>query len=217
MKFPMIACGSNFFSKLTRIGSNVDNQVDSVMVNGINDFDKLAALLSQAVIENPPVTIRDGGVIAEGFNQQLDELRALSNNADNFLIDLEEKEKQTSGLNTLKVGFNKVHGFYIEVSRAQSEQVPEHFVRRQTLKNVERFITPELKQYEEKVLSAKSKSLALEKEIYQQLIQDLQPFVRSLHASAKSISELDVLLCFADVAISYNYVCPELIDEKQII
>jgi DNA mismatch repair protein MutS len=195
----------------------LNNNVFASLVNGINDFDKLAALLSQAVIENPPVTIRDGGVIAEGFNQQLDELRALSNNADNFLIDLEEKEKQTSGLNTLKVGFNKVHGFYIEVSRAQSEQVPEHFVRRQTLKNVERFITPELKQYEEKVLSAKSKSLALEKEIYQQLIQDLQPFVRSLHASAKSISELDVLLCFADVAISYNYVCPELIDEKQII
>ena len=132
----------------------LNNNVFASLVNGINDFDKLAALLSQAVIENPPVTIRDGGVIAEGFNQQLDELRALSNNADNFLIDLEEKEKQTSGLNTLKVGFNKVHGFYIEVSRAQSEQVPEHFVRRQTLKNVERFITPELKQYEEKVLSA---------------------------------------------------------------
>ena len=129
----------------------------------IGEFPELASYLQKAIIENPPVVIRDGGVIAPGFDDELDELRRLSEGADDFLIQLESKEKAQTGISTLKVGYNRIHGYFIEISRAQSNTVPAHFIRRQTLKNVERFITPELKEYEDKVLSSKSRSLAREK------------------------------------------------------
>ncbi|MCO7225967.1 DNA mismatch repair protein MutS [Pleionea sp. CnH1-48] len=182
----------------------------------IHALEELHQHLQKAVIENPPVVVRDGGVIAAGFNDNLDELRTLSANADDFLVKLEEREKEELGLHTLKVGFNKVHGFYIEISRAQSEQAPTHYVRRQTLKNVERFITPELKEYEEKVLSAKSKALALEKELYQQLIADIQVYVAQLQESSQSVAILDVLQSFADKALTSRYVRPELVSDKVI-
>ncbi len=200
-------------AQLTTPKSKVLKSIADELVN----LSELQSLLGKAIIENPPVTIRDGGVIADGFDKELDRLRDLACNADSFLIELEQKEKQNTGISTLKVGFNKVHGFYIEISRAQSQEVPEHFIRRQTLKNVERFITPELKQYEEQVLSAKAKSLALEKDLYQSLIVQIQPLVRAIHATAQSVAEIDVLQSFAETAINFNYVCPELIDEKKII
>jgi DNA mismatch repair protein MutS len=189
----------------------------TLISEGLVDLQHLQELLAKAIVDNPPMTIRDGGVIADGYDQELDRLRDLSCNADNFLIELEEKEKQATGISTLKVGFNKVHGFYIELSRAQSNQAPAHFVRRQTLKNVERFITPELKQYEEQILTAKAKSLALEKELYHALIEQIQPYVRDIHRTAHCVSEIDVLQSFAETAVNFNYVCPELIDEKKII
>ncbi|WMS87975.1 DNA mismatch repair protein MutS [Pleionea litopenaei] len=183
----------------------------------IRDFTELSEKLDQAVIDEPPVTIRDGGVIKEGFNSDLDHLRNLSNNADQFLVDLELKEKKETGLSSLKVGYNKVHGFYIEISKSQSNSAPDHFIRRQTLKNVERFISPELKEYEETVLTARSKALALEKDIYQQLIVELQPYTSQLHDAAQRVSEIDVLQSFAQSAIAFNYCRPEFIDDKQII
>lgn len=186
------------------------------LTHDICDLSELRKTLISAVIDNPPVTVRDGGVIADGFNKELDQLRELASNADNFLVQLEEREKQATGLSSLKVGYNKVHGFYIEVSRAQSDKTPEHFIRRQTLKNVERFITPELKGYEEKVLSAKTKSLALEKKIYSELIASIQPLVPKIHQTAKAVAQVDVLQSFADTAITHNYTKPELIKEKII-
>ena len=182
----------------------------------IAEFPALCELLQCALIENPPVVIREGGVIAEGFDAELDELRALSSNAGQFLIDMEVREKQRTGLSTLKVGYNRVHGYYIEVSKAQAESMPADYQRRQTLKNAERFITPELKVFEDKVLSANSKALAREKALYDELIETAAAQLAPLQDSAAALSELDVLANFAERAISLGWVQPVLSDTPGI-
>ncbi len=182
--------------------------------HNLSELDELSELLNRAIIDCPPVTIRDGGVLKTGYNQELDHLRDLSANADEYLVGLEINEKKATNLSTLKVGYNKVHGFYIEISKAQSHLAPDHYHRRQTLKNAERFITPELKEYEEKVLTAKSKSLALEKQLYEDLLESLQIWVKKLHSTASAIAELDVLCSFAEAAIVNNYVKPSFSEDK---
>lgn len=176
----------------------------------------LQALLEKAIVENPPVLIRDGGVIATGYNAELDELRDLSQGASEFLEQLELRERETTGIQTLKVGYNKVHGFYIEISRASSNEVPDHYIRRQTLKNNERFITEELKQHEEKVLTAQSRFLALEKKLYDQLFDLVLPDLEKLQSLAANLAELDVLNTFAHTAERLNYVKPSLSVEPGI-
>ncbi|MDP6190586.1 MAG: DNA mismatch repair protein MutS, partial [Gammaproteobacteria bacterium] len=146
----------------------------------ISEFPQLAILLSQAIVDNPPVVLRDGGVIAEGYDKELDELRGLSENAGQFLLDLETRERERTGLSTLKVGYNRVHGYYIEISRLQSAEVPTEYIRRQTLKNAERFITPELKEFEDKALSSKSRALSREKALYEALVEQLASHLRPL-------------------------------------
>jgi len=175
----------------------------------ISEHPDTVNLLQSAIKENPPVVIRDGGVIAEGYDNELDELRNLSKNADQFLIDLEAREKARTGISTLKVSYNRVHGFYIEISRAQSDKAPVDYVRRQTLKSSERFITPELKEFEDKVLSAKEKALSREKSLYDALLDKLLFSLVALQHSAEGISELDTLSCFAERADTLNYCCPE--------
>ena len=175
----------------------------------ISEHPDTVNLLQSAIKENPPVVIRDGGVIAEGYDNELDELRNLSKNADQFLIDLEAREKARTGISTLKVSYNRVHGFYIEISRAQSDKAPVDYVRRQTLKSSERFITPELKEFEDKVLSAKEKALSREKSLYDALLDKLLLSLVALQHSAEGISELDTLSCFAERADTLNYCCPE--------
>ncbi|WP_371372954.1 DNA mismatch repair protein MutS [Thalassotalea aquiviva] len=172
-------------------------------------IDDLATLLTKAIIDNPPVLIRDGGVIAPGYHEELDELRNLSQGATHFLNELEQRERERTGISTLKVGYNKVHGFYIEISRNASDTVPTEYIRRQTLKNNERFITEELKQHEEKVLSAQGRFLALEKRLYDELFDHLSPYITQLQACSEAISSLDVLNCFAERALSLNYQRPE--------
>lgn len=174
------------------------------------DFTELEALLSRAVIDNPPVLIRDGGVIAPGYHSELDELRDLSQGATDYLTALEEREKQATGIPTLKVGYNRVHGYFIEVSRLQSDQVPASYIRRQTLKNTERYIIPELKEHEDKVLSSQGKSLALEKQLYEQLLELIAPHIPALQDSAAALSELDVLCNLAERAETLNYCKPEI-------
>lgn len=178
--------------------------------------DEVQALLEQAIIENPPVVIRDGGVIAEGYNAELDHLRALSKNANNYLVELEEREKERTGIPTLKVGYNKVHGFFIEVSRSYSDLVPADYIRRQTLKNNERFILPELKEYEDEVLTSQSRALALEKRLYEELFDQLLPNLERLQAMALALAELDVYQNLAERALSLNYSCPQLTAEPGI-
>ncbi|WP_368163735.1 DNA mismatch repair protein MutS [Aeromonas sp. R6-2] len=179
-------------------------------------FPELRDLLERAVMENPPVIIRDGGVIRDGFNNELDELRDLAGGATASLARIEERERLLTGINTLKVGYNKVHGFYIEVSRANSHLVPAHYIRRQTLKNNERYIIDELKHYEDKVLTAQAQALALEKRLYEELLDQLLPHLAELQESAAALAELDVLGTLAERAETLNYCCPELIHEDRI-
>ncbi|MBB1526337.1 DNA mismatch repair protein MutS [Pectobacterium carotovorum subsp. carotovorum] len=191
---------------------------DSVrrLVSLIGQFDELRDLLERAVVEAPPVLVRDGGVIAPGYHAELDEWRALADGASDYLDRLEIREREKLGLDTLKVGFNGVHGYYIQVSRGQSHLVPIHYVRRQTLKNAERYIIPELKEYEDKVLTSKGKALALEKALYDELFDLLLPHLAELQQSAAALAELDVLTNLAERADTLNYVCPTLSDKSGI-
>lgn len=182
----------------------------------IGTFDEIANLLNNAIIETPPVLIRDGGVIAEGYHEELDQLRLLSAGAANYLEQLEVRERDTLGIDTLKIGFNAVHGYYIQVSRGQSHLVPVHYTRRQTLKNAERYIIPELKEYEDKVLTSKGKALALEKVLYDQLFDILLPQLESMQKSAEALAELDVLTNLAERAQTLNYTKPQLSIDKGI-
>lgn len=182
----------------------------------ISEYPTLSDLLFRAINENPPVVIREGGVLAEGYDSELDELRNLSSHAGQFLIDLEVKEKQRTGLSTLKVGYNRVHGYFIEVSKSQSESMPADYQRRQTLKNAERFITPELKLFEDKVLSASSKALSREKALYDDLLETIAVDLNALLCSASALAELDVLNNFAERARTLDLSQPELTVEGGI-
>ncbi len=177
---------------------------------------ELSSLLQKAIIDNPPVLIRDGGVIAPGYHAELDELRNLSRNADQFLLDMEEREKIATGITGLKINYNRVHGYYIEISRIHAEKVPAHYHRKQTLKGVERYITEELKAFEDKVLSAKEKSLAFEKLLYDQLLDRLGESLTDLQKCAEGLAELDVLAAFAERAETLNLTRPQLTDKPGI-
>ena len=178
------------------------------------DYPKLCDLLGRAIIENPPVVIRDGGVIADGYDEELDELRQISSNAGDYLLEIEQRERQATGISTLKVGYNRVHGYYIEISRAQSEQAPTEYIRRQTLKNAERFITPELKQFEDKALSSKSRALAREKALYDELLERLNEQLAGLQATAAAVAEIDVLANLAERADNLGLCQPDFCDEQ---
>ena len=180
------------------------------LANDISEFPATVDLLMRAIVDNPPVIIRDGGVIAKGYDEELDQLRGLSQNAGQFLLDLETQERERTGLSTLKVGYNRVHGYYIEISRLQSAQAPSEYVRRQTLKNAERFITPELKSFEDRALSSKSRSLAREKALYEDLIEDLATQLQQLQQASDGVSELDVLCCLAERAMCLDLNRPSL-------
>ncbi|CAM3906572.1 DNA mismatch repair protein MutS [Xenorhabdus thuongxuanensis] len=182
----------------------------------VGHFDELQTLLENAIVETPPVLVRDGGVIATGYNAELDEWRALADGASDYLDKLEIREREKLGIDTLKVGFNAVHGYYIQVSRGQSHLVPIHYVRRQTLKNAERYIIPELKEYEDKVLTSKGKALAIEKGLYEELFDLLLPHLADLQTSAEALSELDVLANLAERAETLNYTRPILTDKVGI-
>ena len=176
----------------------------------IGEFPALVDLLNRAVQENPPMVLRDGGVIADGYSDELDELRQISTNAGEFLVQLETTERERTGISTLKVGYNRVHGYFIEISKGQSDKAPIEYIRRQTLKNAERYITPELKQFEDKALSAKSKSLALEKALYEALLERLNEDLAALQQCAAAIAELDVLASLSLSATNQNYCRPRL-------
>ena len=200
----------NLQSHIAKIVAETPTPKLSELQTNIAEFPDLAQLLSAAIIDNPPVVIREGGVIAPGYDAELDELRNLSSNAGQYLIDLEVQEKARTGLSTLKVGYNRVHGYFIEVSKSQADAMPADYIRRQTLKNAERFITPELKQFEDKVLSANSKALSREKALYDELIETVAQELNPLLRCAEALSELDVLNNFAERARSLEFAQPQL-------
>ena len=178
----------------------------------LGEHDALAAWLRGAIVPQPPLLARDGGVIAEGHDAELDELRRLSTHADQFLIDLEAREREATGIATLKVGYNRVHGYFIEISKGQADRAPVHYTRRQTLTGAERYITEELKQFEDKVLSARERALAREKVLYDAILDALNTDLEPLKRCAGALSELDVLACFAERARELDWSRPRLAD-----
>ncbi|MDK9561012.1 DNA mismatch repair protein MutS [Gallibacterium anatis] len=194
---------------------NQHQQFD-MLLSKLQDFSELFALLTRAIIETPPLLIRDGGVIAPGYHQELDEWRELATGATQYLENLEIRERQQTGIDTLKIGYNAVHGYYIQISRGQAERAPTHYIRRQTLKNAERFIIPELKDYEDKVLKAKGAALALEKQLYDELFDLLLPHLSALQTTSLALAELDVLANLAERAETLNYVAPTFSEQTLI-
>ncbi|NOZ53252.1 MAG: DNA mismatch repair protein MutS [Gammaproteobacteria bacterium] len=182
----------------------------------IDEYPDLHQLLMKAIIDTPPALIRDGGVIAPGYDEELDELRTLKENAGQYLVDLEIRERQATGIANLRVSYNRVHGYYIEVSRGQSDNVPEHYIRRQTLKGAERYITPELKSFEDKVLSSSERALAREKTLYEQLFDILAEHIGPLQATTAALAEIDVLNNLAERADTLDFCEPFLSDEPGI-
>ena len=173
-------------------------------------------LLQMALLEEPAALVRDGGIIADGLDAELDELRGIQTNCDAFLLDLETREKERTSIANLRVQFNKVHGFYIEVTQGQLDKVPGDYRRRQTLKNAERFITPELKTFEDKALSAQERALAREKWLYEGLLDQLQPFVPALTELAQAMASLDALCALTERSLTLNWCTPEFTHEPCI-
>ncbi len=177
---------------------------------------KIADELVAAILPEPATMLTEGGVINHGFDSELDTLRSIQTDCGTFLIDLEQRERMETGINSLKVEFNRVHGFYIEVSKANASAVPDRYRRRQTLKNAERFITPELKEFEDKALSAKDRALKREKHIYEIIIDTMQQHREEIQNVAKSVAQLDGLCSLAQLALEQNYICPTLVEGNEI-
>ncbi|KZN44762.1 DNA mismatch repair protein MutS [Pseudoalteromonas luteoviolacea] len=197
------------------LNDNDDERIQQIKAQS-PELPHLQELLERAIIDNPPVLIRDGGVIAKGYSGELDEWRALSEGATDVLDQLEERERERTGITTLKIGYNKVHGFYIEISKANSHLAPPEYIRRQTLKNNERYIIPELKEHEDKVLGSQSKALALEKQLYEQLFELIAPYIEQLQVMASALADLDVLNTLAERAQALDYCKPELTSGDEI-
>ncbi len=186
------------------------------LVDALQADHTLVDLLQKAIKPEPSSVLREGGVIADGYDAELDELRGIQTHCGDFLLALEARERARTGIATLKVEYNRVHGFYIEVTHAQSANVPDDYRRRQTLKNAERYITPELKAFEDKALSANERALARERFLYEQLLDRLSPFIPQLQHIAAAIAELDVLATFAERAATLNLSAPRFSAEPQI-
>ena len=195
---------------------SLDSPRLATLTGELGEHEEHAHLLKCAIVDQPPVLARDGGVFAEGHDAELDELRRLSTHADQFLVDLEAREREASGIPTLKVGYNRVHGYYLEVGKAHAAKAPTHYTRRQTLTNAERYITEELKAFEDKVLSARERALARERLLYEQLLDALGGRLEPLKHCAAALAELDVLACLAERAEQLDWSRPELAEDPGI-
>jgi DNA mismatch repair protein MutS len=183
------------------------------LTQAVNEHQDVSDLLHRAIAEEPSVVLRDGDVIAAGYDAELDELRRIATHTDDFLLELERRERERSGIASLRLAYNRVSGFFIEVSRSQADNVPKDYIRRQTVKNAERFITPELKSFEDKVLGAREKALARERELYDELLTQLIDRLAALQATASALASLDCLAALAERAAQLNWVEPKLVDE----
>ncbi|UYK75805.1 DNA mismatch repair protein MutS [Xanthomonas sacchari] len=208
--FSTLRDGLGLLPKVRAVLAPLDSPRLAALAAELGQHDEIAHLLASAIAEQPPLKLSDGGVIAADYDAELDELRRLSTNADQFLIDLETRERANSGIATLKVGYNRVHGYYIEISKGQADKAPVHYSRRQTLTNAERYITEELKNFEDKVLSARERALSREKLLYEGLLDTLGERLEPLKRAAAALSELDVLAGFAERAQALDWTQPEL-------
>jgi DNA mismatch repair protein MutS len=208
--------GLALFPSLREALAPLDSPRLSALLTRLGEHAGTSGWLMKAIAPQPPLKLVDGGVIAEGFDAELDELRVLSTNADQFLLDLEARERAATGIATLKVGYNRVHGFYIEISKGQADKAPLHYSRRQTLTGAERYITDELKQFEDKVLSARDRSLSREKQLWEDLLDGLNAVLNPLKLAAEAVAEIDVLAAFAERALALDWAEPQLVAEAGI-
>ncbi|MHC1636225.1 MAG: DNA mismatch repair protein MutS [Candidatus Methanospirareceae archaeon] len=183
----------------------------------LRDFSHIIDLIERGIVEEPPATVKEGGIIKEGFNEELDELRRIKHEGREWLAEFEEREKRKTGIKTLKVGYNKVFGYYIEVTKSYLKKVPPHYIRKQTLTEAERYITEELKEYEAKALSAEERIKELEYELFEQIRKEVNKRAKDIQEVAGAIAELDMLLAFAEVAASNGYCCPEVNEGYDIV
>ena len=200
--------------KIKEASRKIDCLSHKQLINQIGEFEELVQLIGRAITPSPPVNLRDGGYIAENYDADLDELRNLSKQGKDWLLQLEEEEKKRTGMSNLKVGYNRVHGYYIEISKASLGEIPEEYTRRQTLKNAERFISPKLKEYEEKVLTSQSKSIALEKELYNRLLVQILKQSKEIRQTVQAISSIDVLSAFSERAKTLSFNRPTLHEKE---
>ncbi|HEX5352919.1 MAG TPA: DNA mismatch repair protein MutS [Rhodanobacteraceae bacterium] len=196
--------------------AGIDSPLLHELLDRLGEHTDTVQLLQKAIVERPPALLREGGAIADGYDAELDELRQLSTHADQYLVELEARERTATGITTLKVGYNRVHGYYIEFGKAQADKAPAHYIRRQTTKNAERYITEELKAFEDKVLSAKERALMREHALYDGVLDALIEKLSPLKQAAQSLAELDVLAAFAERADALNWSRPQLVDEACI-
>lgn len=194
----------------------VDNQTIRSISGGIDSLDEVCTLIEKAIDEDAPATLKEGGLIKKGFNKEVDELRHIRGNVKDFIATLQEKERRRTGISSLKVGYNKVFGYYIEITKSNLSLVPDDYIRKQTLTGGERFITPELKEYEAKILSAESRLGELEYQIFTDIREKISGYTERLQVTASAIAELDVYQCLAYVAKRNNYVCPDVDEEGRI-
>lgn len=186
------------------------------MTFNIPDNIRIIEKISSYIVDEPPVSLKDGNVIRSGVNFELDELRKISTDAKGFISNLEAKERESSGINNLKIGYTSVFGYYIEISKSNVALAPKHYVRKQTVATGERYITDELKSLEEKILSSQEKILRLESDIFNSLRQELSIYTSDILKTSKIISEIDVFCGFASNALEYNYVCPKISNSKEL-
>lgn len=184
--------------------------------DNLADVNDVVELIDRAIVDNPPQTLTEGGIIKEGYHEELDDLRTISREGKNWIVQLQQKEKEATGIPSLKIGYNKVFGYYFEVTKTHLDKVPEYFIRKQTLVNAERYITPELKEFEEKVLGAEEKMAKLEYELFQEIRQQVAGWGEVIQKNARLVAELDTLTALAEVAVRYHYVKPVVDDSDEI-
>lgn len=203
-------------AQIQQLCAATDDEAFHRMAERFNPCQSIYGRIEKEIRDDPPIKLDKGGVIAEGVSEELDELRAMSTSGKDYLMDLQRTESERTGITTLKVGFNNVFGYYLEVTNAHKSKVPEDWIRKQTLTNAERYITPELKQYEEKILGAEERILALEAQLYEQLLTALMDYLEPIQYDAQLVAQIDCLQCFAEVALANNYCRPELSDDTTI-
>lgn len=203
-------------SLLENIESTILNDI-AVGLASFSELENLAEMIDRAIVDEPPISVREGGMIKSGYNAELDELKDIASNSRQWIANFQQKERERSGIKSLKVGYNKIFGYYIEVTNANSSQVPEDYIRKQTMANAERFFTPELKEKESLILTANEKAIALEYEIFTEILQTLSAHSRELQETAERIGTLDVLTDLAEVAENNNYIRPQLTDDCKIL
>ena len=201
------------FSKIKAVAGQIQSSLSKNLLDSLDNFDPLYQRLEEALVEDPPPHLREGGVFAEGYDQSLDQLRALNSDSGTWLRDLELQERQRTGIQTLKVGYNRIHGYYIETSRSSGTEVPADYVRRQTLKHSERFITSELKEFEENALRSQQKALVLEKTLFGDLLIFVKNYATQLRSAARSLSSIDVLSCLAERSQTLRFSRPRFKEE----